>query len=80
MKILYKGRIKPKTDNWYWRCHRCHTIGYHETDDNYKECSSEGWYAFRCPICCEQIRNDRYFNRLIAWLLYKVKYRKGGGK
>ncbi len=76
MKILHEGKSKPYTDNWYWRCPNCHTIGYHETEDHYEECSTEKWYAFRCPICDERIKNDRYFNRFIAWLLYKLKYGK----
>lgn len=75
MKILYEGKIKRPKDNWFWRCPKCHTIGYHETDDQYVECSSEGWNAFKCPVCHGQIRNNRYFNRLIAWLLYKLKYK-----
>ena len=70
MKILHIGKPKEFKDNWFWRCPKCHTIGYHETDDKYVEGSSEGWYAFKCPVCNGQIRNNRYFNRLIAWLLW----------
>ena len=76
MLILHQGKIKPFTDNWYWRCPKCHAIGYHETDDKYTEGCSDGWLAFKCPVCGQQIRNDRYFNRFIAWLLFQIYYIK----
>lgn len=75
MKILFEGKIKQRKDNWYWRCPECHTIGYHETDDNYTSICSDGHMSFLCPICHREIRDDRYLNRLIAWLLYKLKYK-----
>ena len=73
MKILSKGKVRPKADNWYWRCPKCHTIGYHETDDGYDSFSTEGWYGFHCPECGERIRDNMYLNRLIAFIIVKCK-------
>ena len=79
MKILHRGKTKEVKDNWFWRCPKCHTIGYHETEDGYKGiCCGEYQYFF-CPVCGEQIRDNRYFNRLIAWMLwmwYECKNKK----
>ena len=72
MKIIKEGKIKPYKDNYYWRCPKCHTLGYHETEDSYTGCSSEGYCFFSCPMCGEDIRDDRYLNKFFAWLLSKT--------
>lgn len=75
MKIFHKGEKKIYKDNWFWICPSCHSVGYHETEDGYTEASTDGWSAFKCPICSKQIRDNNYFNRLIAWILYKFYYK-----
>ena len=76
MKIINKGELK---DNWYWMCPKCRTIGYHETDDGYNILQYTDRYrikAFKCPTCGEPIWNNKYCNRLLAWIIAKIKNRQ----
>ena len=70
MKILHRGKTKEFKDNWFWRCPKCHTIGYHETEDGYTCSYSSGEMGFSCPICGSEIKNNKYINRIIAWILW----------
>ena len=70
MKIIKEGKLPEYKDNYYFRCPKCHTIGYHETNDHYIGGSSEGYCFFRCPVCGKEIQNNWYLNRFVAWVCH----------